>query len=432
MTRSTVVKRRRRDAARLGLALASVVPFATASAAWDTQSDITMGMEANDNPRLGQAQRAQPQNLLAERDHTAMRALVDARFRLSNYGQRGQIFLQPRIRADRYSDPADEDLQRKDAYLYSRGSYRWERGDAGVAASFSRESILSSEIIDTGLGDINGDGIIEPIEGTGQLVLLDEHRDRLYAAPYANFAISSRSTVGLEANYLDVTYGGGALVQTRSDFTESLFGMHLTRTIDERTAASARVYASDFSADATHNDTRTVGVEGSFDRHLNEIWSFAFALGVERSAFTYLGVDGTTIDNADANFTLNLGFAKRTDVSTLNFNLRRAADPSATGFLTERDEFQILYSRRMSERLTANFALRALQERTLSHAEREAGRDIGRLSFGIAWAFAPTWSIGFGYDAVAQRFTEAQRPDGNSNILSIGIIYQGRSKQEQR
>jgi hypothetical protein len=433
MIRWTGRKLRHTTTLRLGCALASALPFAQAFGAWDTVSDITMGVEANDNPRLGQRNVDQTDELTQERDHTSVRALMDARFRLSNFGERGQIYLQPRLRADTYADSVDSDLQRQDGYLYSRGAYKWQRGDAGFNANFSRESILSSEIIDTGLGDLgvdlNGNGVIEPVEGTGQLVELDERRNRVSLAPFANFTLSSRSTIGIEASYLDVTYTG-AEIQGRSDISERLFGTHITRTIDERTGATARVYVSDFTGETTDNETRTVGVEGSFNRHLSEIWSFVFGVGLERSEFSFRTLDNGAVDNADANFTMNLGFTKQTDLSSLDFILRRASDPSASGFLTERDEIQIIYRHQMSERLTVNFGLRALQERALNHSERASGRDVARLSFDIDWAFTPSWSIAFGVDALSQRFVDRLRADGNANVLSVGVIYRGRSRQQ--
>src|SRR5690606_9175616 len=157
---------RHTTALRLGCARESTMPFATACAAWDNVSDITMGIDANHNPRTSQRSSEQNQEIDAERDHTSTRTLMDAAFRHSNFGERGQIYLQPRLRADTYADSADDDLEREDAYLYSRGAYKWQRGDAGFNINLARESILSSEIIDTGLGDLdadlNGNGIIEP------------------------------------------------------------------------------------------------------------------------------------------------------------------------------------------------------------------------------------------------------------------------------
>lgn len=430
MRRSTARSRRRRTCARLALALASAAAFSTASAAWDTVSDIRMGLEANDNPRLGQRPVNRPQDVLDSQDHTAVRALMDARFRLSNFGPRGNVFIQPRVRLDTYADNVDQDLKRKDGYLYAQGRRTWRRSAIGITANFARESILSSELIDSGIGNIGTDIIGEPVDtDTGELILLQEHRNRAIVAPYANFAITERSGLGLEARYLDLTYSG-AQFPGRSDISETLFGISVSRTIDDRTEASARLYASDFTAVVTQNETRTVGVEGRFSRELNEIWSFNLAAGIQRSAFAFLAFDGTPIDNAAANYTFALGFGKQTETSAFALDLLRTTNPSATGYLTERNEFRILYQRQMSQRLTASAALRAIQARALDESERVSGRDIARLSLALKWAFTPTWSLNFGYEAVSQDFVDRLRADGEANLIAIGISYQGRARQQ--
>ncbi|HEU4617064.1 MAG TPA: hypothetical protein VFV10_03445 [Gammaproteobacteria bacterium] len=434
MIRPLPSKRSARTGPRV-CALACVIPFATASAAWDTVSDVRMGVEANDNPRLGQRSGELQPQLVEEQDHTAVRALMDARVRLTNEGPRGNFLVQPRVRADTYSDSADKDLQRQDAYLYLSGRHRWERGDVGTVVNAARESILSSEIIDTGLENV-GDVTLPPSIGTdtGTLVLLDEHRNRTIVAPYVNFNLSERSSIGIDATYLDLTYTGPQFVG-RSNISETEFGTSITRTIDERTGAGARIYVSDFTGKVTNNDTHTVGIQGRFSRKLNEIWSFEFAAGVERSSFTFVSVSGdgvastpvtgTVVDNAAANYTLDLGITKRTDLATMTFALLRAMDPSATGFMTERNELQVAYSRRLSERITASFALRAVQTDALDDSERVSGRDISRAGIELDWAFTPTWSLAVSYEGISQNFEDRLRSDGTANLLSFGVNYRG-------
>src|SRR5690554_3935207 len=110
------------------LAVSALTGHAVAD--WESTPDIRMEIEANDNPRLGQ----EPGALRSEdlEDHTATRMLMDARVRLRNVGPRGEVTLQPRVRADAYSDDADDDLERQDVYLNSRASYDWRRATAGL------------------------------------------------------------------------------------------------------------------------------------------------------------------------------------------------------------------------------------------------------------------------------------------------------------
>ncbi|HEX5420237.1 MAG TPA: hypothetical protein VFY39_09570, partial [Gammaproteobacteria bacterium] len=325
----------------------------------------------------------------------------------------------------------DSDLQTKDLYLNSRGDYRWQRTEIGARGNFAQESIFTSEILDTGINDLGGPGVIQPIEtDTGELTLLDEHRNRFVVNPYANFTLSPRSSIGIDATYLGVAYSGPQFLG-RSDISQKALNTSVTRTIDTRTSASARIFVSDFHAKINDNDTHTVGVEGSIARKLSSIWSFTLATGLERSAFNFVDPSGPPVENAAANFTLDLGFIKHTELTDLSFDLRRSADPSAAGFLTERNELQVLYKRAITQRLTASFAVRAFQTRSLDHSEHVSERNFARGALEIDWAFTPTWSFNVGYNTVSQTFLGERRQNGHANLLSFGVVYRGLARGPQ-
>jgi len=393
-----------------------------AFADWESTPDVRMEVEANDNPRLGQ----QPGELDMDElgDHTATRMLMDARVRLRNEGPRGEVALQPRVRVDAYSDTADEDLERQDLYLNSRAAYNWRRATAGVNLNLGRESIISSELEETQV--ISPDDPIDedPIDNdTGLLVLLDEFRKRLNFAPYAEFSVSERSTILLEARRLDVSYTGPDL-RGRTDFNDTSLSLGVGRTIDDRTSATARLITSRYEADATDNETDTVGVEGSFTRQLNEIWSFNLTTGLQRSDFSFVDVTGEVVDNAATNYTLSLSFAKRTEISSVDIGLFRVLNPNAVGFLVERNELRLRFERRLSERLSAGFGFRAMETGAL---DRETDREYLRADFDVEWAFTPSWSFAARYGAIDQEFS-GERLDGRANMLSVGAVYRGLSR----
>src|SRR5690606_24841393 len=247
-------------------------------------------------------------------DHTATRMLLDARVRLRNDGKSGQFVVQPRVRLDAYADAVDDDLERRDAYLSMRGTYSWQRANAGINVNAARESIISAELGDPGLVDPE-----DPIEAprdndTGLLFGLDEFRRRLNIAPSAEVTLSERSALLLEARLLDVSYTGPQ-VTGRSDFSDSELAVGVGRSIDSRTDAAARLVVSRFEADLTGNETDTVGLEGSFTRQLNELWTFDLTAGLQRSEFSFLDDGDELVDNASTNFTVTLEFQKRTELS---------------------------------------------------------------------------------------------------------------------
>lgn len=392
---------------------------------WEATPDIRMELEANDNPRLGQRPGALGEDEFD--DHTATRMLMDARVRLRNVGPRGEFTLQPRVRADAYSDTADDELERQDFYLNSYGTYNWQRANASVGVNLSRESIISSEIED--VPPSPDDPIEDPIDGdTGLLVLLDESRKRAGIAPSAEFRISERSSLLLEARWLDVSYTGPEL-RSRTDFNDTSVSLGVGRNIDDRTNATARLIASRFEADATSNETDTVGVEGSFARELNELWSFTLTTGLQRSDFTFIDDNGELVDNAATDYTFSLEFAKRTEISSVDIGLFRVLDPNAVGFLVERNEVRLRFTRRLSERLRAGFGLRALETGALDQDTND--REYIRGDFDLEWAFTPSWFFTARYGTIDQEFT-GERIDGTANMLSIGAVFRGMSRPATR
>ena len=406
-----------------GCVLALSIWPAGAVADWEAVPDVRMEVEANDNPRLGQRPEHRP---LADFDRTATRMLVDARMNLRNSGPRGSVTLQPRIRADAYSDSRDSDLERQDIYLNSRANYDWQRARAGVNVNLNRESIISSELSD--LEPIEpGEPIDDPIDNeTGLLVLLDEFRNRVNLRPYAEFDISERSAILMEARLLDISYTGPELVG-RTDFTDISLSLGVGRTIDSRTSATARMIVSNFEADLSGNETDTVGVEGTFSRELNELWSFNLTTGLQRSDFIFVDpVTSEIVDNAATNYTMSIGFAKRTELSALDINLFRVLNPNAVGFLIERNELRVRYARQLSERLSARIGFRAMETGALEGIS--ADRQLLRADIDVEWAFTPQWSFAARLGAIDQEFAGA-RLDGQANLLSVGAIYRGLSRR---
>jgi len=395
---------------------------------WESVPDLRLEVEANDNPRLGQDPDdigIAPEEL---EDHTATRMLFDGRVQLRNVGQRGTVVLTPRIRVDTYADDADADLERQDAYLNLRTSYRSPRSTVGLRADFARESILSSELVDTGVLDpTEPSDPVDPSDNeTGVLVLLDEFRNRINVSPYAELEMSERSALLIDARFLDVSYTGPEL-RVRTDFSDVMFSLGVRRTIDDRTGVSARLITSRYEADATANETDTVGVEGSFDRALSEIWSFSITTGLQRSDFVFLDVDDEIVDNASTNYTFDLSFSKRTELASLDLGIFRLLTPNAVGFLTERNELRVLYRRQLSERLRAGFGLRAVEVGALDGDSVD--RDYVRADFDIEWSLSPAWALSARYGAMDQSFS-GDRLDGTANLLSIGAVYRGLARAQ--
>lgn len=413
-----------------GLLLALLLMSRSALGAWDFVPDLSLEVQADDNPRLGR------DSTVEQDSDTASSMLLDARFTTSTFNERGSFVLQPRLRADTYADSTDSELESEDLFLSANGQYRWQRTTAGFRGYISRESILRSELLDAAPIDPDIEDPV-PID-TGELVELDEHRTRSILAPSVDIRLSERSALLLEARHLDVSYSGPQ-IESRTGFRDMMVSAGIGRNIDDRNNASARLTFSDFQADANDNDTDTVGVEGRFSRALSDIWTFSLSTGLQRSEFAFIDEAavqaGTpaaeaTIEGVDTDVTVGLRFRKRTELSTLNLDIGRRVDPNSSGFLQRRNEFRVALRRQMSARLTGGFAFRAFDARTFGIDNASVDREYARLEVDLEWALRnPLWSIGFGFDSTFQDRPSLQG-DATSNALYVGVNYRGLSRRD--
>lgn len=386
-----------------------------ALAAWEVVPDVTFAVGVDDNPRLND-----PELLDTG---TAQSAWVDARVGLTNTTERGSVFFEPRLRTDSYADSDDADLESDDLFLTARAERRSARGGRlGLQSYISRESILSSELLDA--APLDPDAPDPPPVDTGVLARPDEYRSRILLSPYVEAPMSERTSLLFDARYQDVSYSGPP-TSGRSDFEDTGLGIGIARNVNDRNRATARLIVSSFEADRTNNQTDTVGVEGTFQRTLSSIWTFELTTGLQRSEIEFVR-DELPASDVDTSATLGLGFRKRTEIARLNLDLQRLVTPNASGFLEQRDQFRVSLSRRLRERLTADVAVRLIDSKALGDVQT-FDREYARLSFGVQWALRPQWALDVGFDTIKQDFSDAER-DGTSNSVRIGMTYRGLSR----
>jgi hypothetical protein len=414
----------RLDALRAGVVLliaAAVLP-GTVLAQWESFPTVRLGVEGNDNPRLGQWVPGPGGGAPDPLDgHIATRTLLDARLDVTNTGPSGSFSIAPRVVVDAQQDDVDEDLEREDAYLTVRGVRRGLRTETRMDASLSRESILTSELAGTDFSDPES-GIEEPIDtDTGVLVSLDQHRKRLSLGPSVEFEVSQRGSVALELDHLDVDYTGPQLAG-RTDFTDTGMVFGYNRATSLRGEAAVRLLVSKFSADLTDNDTDTVGIEGAYQTELNDLWSIDAFVGMEQSTFDFLD-GGRRVSGDDTNFTFGVGLDMRSERGTLSFDIGHSVGPNGSGFLSTRNDMRGFYRWRITERMRG--VLGVTHSRTEALDANLNQRDYTRLNFDIEWELSNQWGLNAGFSALDQEFSATTASNGQANVMSFGAVYRG-------
>ena len=391
--------------------------LATAShAAWDTIPQIELSANHDDNLRL------LPDDLPLDGGDDSM--TLDGRFRAAFAGERGSLFVEPRVRAEQYSATQNDDLNGTDTFFRMRGDHEWTQASLEFALDYDQQDIKDAEVTDAFPDDPD---IEDPTDPDTGLLVIDEDRKRLYVGPSLAVQVSERSSLVFAGQVLDVSYTG-ADFEGRVDFTDTEVSAGILRRVDDRNEVSARLISSEYVADLNENVTTTFGVEGTFDRSLSRDWSFNLQAGVSRSDYSFLNDQLQTVDNADTSFTYQLGFRQRTERNTINIDLARDTSPNSGGFLTLRDELHIYVSRAMTQRLRGEIGLRVYGSETLDDVVANDERDYWRMDMGMEWSINEQLFLNGGYAFTMQEFAE-ESTDASSNQVWLGLVYRGRARQ---
>jgi hypothetical protein len=384
--------------------------------------DITLEAESNDNPALDSGLGATP-GVLPPID-SANRLLADVVVRFRRTEPRSFLTFEPRVRRDMYQDEEAQLLESTDVFLRSSGEQRGQTVRIGYLADIARERILGVEFLET-LDPIGDDpsGVATSEVGANEL------RTRFGVSPYVDFAFNSRGSFRLDGRIVDVDYKSGATAG-RTDFLERELGGEYRRELaDQRATLGIRLFATGYEAALNNNTTDTRGVELSYSRTVTEIWSWRVSGGTQRTDYA-LSSAGRRIRGTDSNAIFGIGVTKRGEVSNMRADFSRRVSPDSLGFVAPRDEIRVAWQRMMSARVNGRLVLRAIDAEGIPTVAN-SGRRYGRAEMDIEWQFNPTWWFIAGYAHSTSRAAAAAN-SADSNALTIGVRYRGRSAQQQQ
>jgi hypothetical protein len=409
------------SAGACGILLLGLLSLAPARAAWEVVPDVGIRALTEENPRLN------PDTPLTDTSSSTS-AILAAAATIATFNERGFLSFEPALVSYRYSDVSNADLESDDVYFGGRGEYRWQTVTAGFNGTFSRERLLSAELVD--VDPDNDPDTDDPDTGdSGRLVFIDQERDRHWVNPYVSFRVSERNRLRLDATRYGTSYSGGNLA-FRTGFENTRVSAGLYRNVDERNLVSAVMAVETYEADANQNTTDTVTIEGAFTRPLTEVWSLNLAAGVLRSDFEFLTNTQQFTDSATTDYTMRLAFRKRAERSRLNIDFTRNVYPSASGFSSVRREFRIYHDRALTQRVNARFGVRLNETEPLGDVGAANNREYARAEVTFEWAVKPVLFMEGGYRFTAQSFEEdllQQRNDSHS--IYIGMSYRGLSRR---
>jgi hypothetical protein len=388
-----------------------------ARAAWEFVPDVGLSQERSDNVFLR-----------AVDEQSASRSVLDLRANFSNFNERGNFFIEPRVTADRYAESENENLESDDKYLRAGGQYRWQRSSAAFRTEYSDQILVRSSL--TGAIPDNPDVDIPPDVDTGQIAFNPQRRERIFHVGSTSFDLSQQNTLTFELQRLDVSYSGNAAAQQRGSYDYTNFATEFSRDIGPRSEIAFRAFVSDYTAEANSNDSTTSGIEAVFRRSLSEIWSLDFRVGAGESDYSFDDAILGQISRSDSNYLLGLRFRGRAQRNSWNIDFNHSVDPNSSGFLVVRDEAAAFLQHQFTQRLTGRFGARLI---TLTSLESLASqdRDYTRIEASVEWAMSRAMFLNVGIDSLDQKVIGSASLTTTSTMAFLRFNYRGMSRQRR-
>jgi hypothetical protein len=392
----------------VGLAfVSSLVPAQVVAQDWIFQPTFGLGVDYNDNVRLGSRTQA-----IEGQDDKVAGIELDAGARITRLSPTGSVTLLPFIRSSHYG--SDTDASSDDYYLDTIFQHRQERSQWSLTARFADEEVLSAELDDR---DFDDPDIDQPVTDDSGLVIFENRRTRFAFSPGVSINASERTTLGFAGRFTDVAYENSGTSLT--DFKDARIEASVRRSLDEQNALTVKIFGTNYDPDIEGLETDTYGLTAELSRRFSQRYSGFVSAGYQYADTTSLG--GATTNNEGA-LLFALGLSRRFLVSNLAVEVRRSVDPSGIASLLERDQFRVRLSRELSELTTASISARYQQTNGLTVDSPTANRDFGRVELRLNRQLSRAWAITAAYSYTTQEFAD-ERSSESANEFNLGIRY---------
>jgi hypothetical protein len=234
-------------------------------------------------------------------------------------------------------------------------------------------------------------------------------------------SLTERAGFGLNGIYQQASFSSNGTLSSGSDYKSWEVGSFFFWQLRQRTELSTGLYTARFTADASDNLTRGVGVSMDLAHEFGPTVSGTVSLDAERTKVE----EGTAPTDESTNFGLNVGLTTRGETSQWRLTAGRTINPTTYGARSNVDQVRVQYLRDLSARWKFSSAVRAFRSRAQgSNISRSDDRDFLRGEVEILWNVTRTWYATAGYSYARQEYKNDLGP-GDNNIFAIRFGYQG-------
>lgn len=406
-----------------------------AFAYWEVIPRVAATINWEDNPRyFTDSAKAAAETASPGISDDAMATTIETSLDGSYQTPSNQIRLSPRIRKTDFLKnfkDLNDDSWMVDLYV----THQERRGLVGLSASYEESSVRTSAF----------ESVTADSSGGSGLFTVDDTQRTKEVRPFLNYRLSPRNRIGLSFSAADIVYeqtDGLAITGGYFDYTYKQTALEFDHYLNEKNFFQVSLNGSGFDAEqpdgAFRNSTESFSASAAYNVVITLTLTANANFGVSRSTVDVLGLPFDPLTGAfcpedapcsasddERNFVGGIGLQKRSELTTLNFNVSRSLAPRSNGVEVVQDRFQFFINRTVTPRLDASAGATYSTDAAVGGASRE-DRTYLSIDSTLTWRLTPTLSTYGKYSYIFSEYSfTTETSEQINHRLYLGFIYRG-------
>jgi hypothetical protein len=280
-------------------------------------------------------------------------------------------------------------------------NYSLERIQLGLSASYTENNVRDEAEEDS--GDFSTDAT---------------SRTRSFS-PSISYKLTEKDSLTGNYNYSERLNSSTAF----ADNETNSITVGWTRRFTERFTGGLNSTVSNFKTDSltSSSDDDSYNISTFIGYQLSEVWLVDANIGFRRLNAERKSNLGTITKDSSNGSTFDVSSTYDKELDSVSFTYSKQLLPSSSGDVNEQDSVNFNWSRKLTERLTANLTTSYRETRTASEQLSDEKRENINFSPSLRWQVDSRLGINFGYHFKQQKRDTAK--DVESNAISIAVTY---------
>ncbi len=378
---------------RFGLAplvlLSVLVPGSAVADRWQIRPNATLQERYDDNVRF-----------VRENAEAGFSTRADATLRATRSTENSNTGIYLGLGGTRFPDYSDLDNTRGFAGLDL--GYRLERQRFSLEARFESQSTIDSEVATTGLVQVN------------------RQQNSWEVNPAWTYQLSPRSTLEIDAGYLDVTYDDpqSPLFRDYTDYRLGTLGLGGTYRATERLDLLSRIDYGRYEAKVIDNKYDNLGVLLGATYAVSERSSLTAEVGLRRTEQTRGGPDGLELTESSSGPSYRLSYQQELEAGGgLTLEARRQLLPSGSGQVLDTTGLLATLDYPLGARWQLGLDAEAYRNRRPDGRQGLQNRDYASVAPSLGYRIDEYWRLSAGY-----RFRWQERESVSGDAVSNAVF----------